>query len=121
MGFRLLLMTLVAAIICFISCALGFFVTRAKAFDRKGEIVNRLVQGLLASAMTGVLYILAAYAAGFVGYLGPKSLFWMLGIPAVITIISWPRPIGLLMAFPVALGGWIALGAISISVGIPID
>lgn len=121
MGFRLFLMTLVTAIICFLSSLAGFFVARAGNVDGSWGVGRSVVQGLLACLMVGVLYILAAYATGFIGYLGPANMLWMIGVPAVIAILTWPRLTGLLMALPVGIGGWLMLAVISMTVGIPLD
>jgi hypothetical protein len=120
MGFRLLLMTLVAAIICFLLCVIGVFVARADDVGG-GRGRGESIKLVLGSLMVGVLYILAAYLTGFIGYVGPANLLWVIGVPAVIAIITWPRPIGIPMALPVGIGGWIALIAICMTVGIPLD
>ena len=72
--------------------------------------------------MVGILYILAAYAVGYVGYLGAKNAIWFVGVPMAVALIQQPRPTrALLWTFPLLLGGWVCMGILSMTVGIPLD
>jgi len=121
MGFRLLLMTLVAALICLAACLTGLLVVPKEGDEPAAGTSKSIARLLLASLMTGVLYILAVYGTGFLGYVGPANFLWMAGVPTVMALITWPRPRGVLFAVPVGIGGWIATIAICIAVGIPLD
>jgi hypothetical protein len=121
MGFRLLLMTLVATTICFASTLASLSLARRENLADQRTVWRPIVRAVLACLMVGVLYILGAYATGFVSYLGPRNLLWMLGVPAAIALMCWPRPIGALMTLPLAIGGWIALAILSIGLGIQLD
>lgn len=118
MGFRLLLLTLTAAILCLVATLASAALSRRSIGQGWWSDFAR---GVLACFTVGVLYILAAYVTGYFGYLGPANVGWMLGIPALVAFMNIPRPIGLLFSVPLALGGWIGAGVISLTIGIPLD
>jgi hypothetical protein len=121
MGLRLLLMALVAAIVCSAATFASILIVRSEMLAAENAIWKSVVRGVLACLIVGVLYLLSIYATGFIGYLGPLNLLWMVAVPAAIALMAWPCPRGVLMTAPLAIGGWIALAAISIGLGIPID
>lgn len=121
MGFRLLLMTLAAAVICFSSTLASMFLIQNEPTEAGTIPRKSVVQAILACLQVGVLYILATYAVGFLGYRGPLNLLWGAGVPAAIAAMVWPRLGWIRMTIPLAIGGWAALAAISIGFGIPLD
>ena len=126
MGFRLLIMTIVAATLCLLCTVSLLFAARSRnvAGGPHSAAYAWLPVGeaLLGSFMVGVLYILAAYAVGFKGYIGPGNLLWFFGVPAAIAFMIRPSLLqGLVWTLPLLIGGWVCMAIISVSVGIPLD
>ena len=124
MGFRLLLMTSVAAILCFATTVTLLFVRQRNAERQEKRILSRVgvAQAVLGSFMVGVLYILAAYAVGYVGYRGPANALWFIGIPMAVAVMQKPSiQSALLWTIPLLLGGWLSMGILSMTIGIPLD
>ena len=120
-SFRLLLLSLVAFVVCFAATLVSIVLQRSESLAAEKSAWKEFVRFVLACIIIAVLYILAIYATGLVGYLGPLNLLWMLGVPAAIAVMISPRPLGIFMAIPLTIGGWVALAAISIGLGIPVD
>ena len=125
MGFRLLVMTIVAAILCFGATITLFLLARYSAKetpDRRARVLKAIGEVALGSFIVGVLYILAAYGVGYIGYLGPANAIWLVGIPMLIALMERGRlTSALLWTVPLLLGGWVWMGVLSIAVGIPLD
>lgn len=126
MGFRLLVMMLAASLLCFSATIAMLLISRSKlrgsgSLRRAGPAWGVIAQAVLSSFMVGLLYILAVYVTGFAGYVGPANLVWMAGIPMAVGFMARPRLSGLALGVPLALGGWVCLGIISMTVGIPLD
>lgn len=121
MDFRLFLMTLVAAVLCLFSTLASAFLTRASSRQGAWAAWAACARAVFACMTVGVLYILASYVAGFVGYRGPANLIWMAGIPVLIALTHAPRLAALLISFPLFIGGWVAMAVIGMTVGIPLD
>ena len=126
MGFRLLVLIMVAASLCFVATVAGLLILRRMQRDGgEGGSVPlwfSVSEAVLGSLMVGVLYIVAAYATGYVGYIGPRNALWFVGVPMAVALIQQERPSrALLWTFPLLLGGWLSMGILSITVGIPLD
>jgi hypothetical protein len=126
MGFRLLVMTLVAACLCLVASLTGLLLARRMNADGAAGGAPRLWyivgQGVLGSFMVGVLYILAAYAVGYEGYLGPRNALWFVGLPLAVALVQQSRlQRAILWTFPLLLGGWVWMAVLSMTVGIPLD
>jgi hypothetical protein len=120
MGFRLLVMSIVAAAVCLLSTVSLLALLRRSG----GRCSMRLAAGqtIVGAFMVGVLYILAAYAVGYVGYRGTWNAAWLVGIPMMVAFIQTPRlPHAFLWIFPLLVGGWLCMGVLSMTVGIPLD
>jgi hypothetical protein len=127
MEFRLVVMTITAAILCLLATMMLSLLSRVSerqnGADGRGTL-RWLVFGArtaVASFMVAVLYLLAIYACGYVGYMGPRNLVWYLGIPVLVALIEYPRPAGALLGVPLAITGSLCVALISLTVGIPLD
>jgi len=125
MGFRLLLLTIVAAILC--AAAMFSMMKIAGWEQRQGTPPGALrraiaARALLSSAVVGILYLLAAYAVGYIGAsTGPHNLVWLAGIPLAVAWAGKPGPLGLVLAVPLAFAGFLCLILISVLFQIPLD
>ncbi len=127
MGFRLLVMATATAIVCSIATALLFLLKRR--FERRtdarigrvAKLSSLAARAAIASFVVGVLYILAVYVTGYFGYEGSLNLLWLLGIPALIALLEYPRPIGILLGIPLMFTGFVCTGLISILAGSGLD
>jgi hypothetical protein len=124
MGFRLFLMTLVAAVICTLAMILLSVIARRE--QRVETAMSSLwrwiiARAVLSSVIIGVLYILGAYMTGFFGIPGgPHNLAWLIGIPVIVAWMGKPSLRGLALGFPLALTGFICLIIISLTLRIPL-
>jgi len=125
MGFRLLVMTAVAAILCLAATITLLLLARfnpKETSDRRAHVLKSIGEVVLGSFMVGVLYILAAYGVGYAGYLGPTNAIWFVGIPMLVSLMEHKRLATALLWFvPLLLGGWMWMGLLSMTVGIPLD
>lgn len=125
MGFRLLVMTIVAAMLCLaatISLLLFTRYTTKQTPGRLARILRAIGEVALGSFIVGVLYILAAYGRGYVGYIGPGNAIWFAGIPMLIALMEHRcLKSALLWTVPLFLGGWVWTVVLSMIVGIPLD
>jgi hypothetical protein len=124
-GFRLLVMTIVTAVLCLAATITLLLFARYNAKetpDRRARLLKPIGEVVLGSFIAGLLYILAAYGMGYVGYIGSANGIWFVGIPMLIALMEHKRlTSALLWTFPLLLGGWIWMGVLSMTVGIPLD
>jgi hypothetical protein len=127
MGFRLLLITIVAAALCLLTTVTLFLLARASEWQRASTSRSPFrwpifaARTVVASFMVSVLYFLAVYAFGYLGYLGPLNLIPGLGIPVLVGLLEYPRPAGALLGIPLAITGFLCTALISLTVGIALD
>ena len=125
MGFRLLVLTAVAAILCLAATITLLLIARfnpEETSDRRAHVLKPIGEVVLGSFMIGVLYILAAYGVGYAGYLGPANAIWFVGIPMLISLMEHKRlATAFLWSVPLLLGGSMWMGLLSMTVGIPLD
>jgi hypothetical protein len=125
MGFRLLVMTVVAAILCLaatITLHLFASYTAKETLSRRARMLKPIGEAVLGSFIVGVLYILAAYGVGYAGYIGPANAIWFVGIPVLVSLMEHKRlTSAFLWSAPLLLGGWVSMGVFSMTVGIPLD
>jgi hypothetical protein len=125
LGFRLLLLTIVAALVC--AAAMLSMMMIARSEQRQDATVGALrrafaLRALISSLVVGVLYLLATYAAGYVGASrGLHNLVWLAGIPVVVAWIGKPSWVGLALGVPLAITGFACLILISVTLQIPLD
>ena len=120
-------MTITAALVCLLTTTLLY--TLARVTSQRNVATGHIAVGwllagarfIVASFMTATLYILAIYATGYIGYLGPRNTIWLLGIPVLVALLEYPRPVGVLVGIPLAITGAVCTGVISFFVGISLD
>lgn len=127
-GFRLLVMTIVAATLCLLATFTLYLIARHTPDNRDarnrptGLLIRFIVRAAVASFTTAVLYVLMAWLLGYIGRApGPDMRVMMLTIAALIGLQEVPGPLGLLLAIPLFLSGLIFTALISLFVGIPLD
>ena len=126
MGFRLLILTIVAASLCFVATVAGFVILRRRQTEElnggSARIWLSVSDALLGSLMVGVLYIFGLFCVGYIGYLGPLNVLWFVGVPLTVALIQHGCTLrAVLWTFPLLLGGLVCTGVLSITVGIPLD
>lgn len=124
LGFRLILLIIVGAIICAVAMTILASVAYREQRVEPTTSDRRWIalRAVMSSMIVGVLYLVAIYTTGFFGVSrGPHNLVWMLGIPAAIGWMNHPKLRGVAFGAPLALTGFVCLIIISLSLQIPLD
>lgn len=117
--FRLALICMIARLLIFLATAAGYRVARReseKAF--RGSWLARMAA---VGISVGAIYILGIYVSEYFGEAGKLNPLFAFGAPLLVILVHYPRWLGLVLAIPAMVAGFVGVAIISFVTGIPLD
>lgn len=116
---RLALVSLVALLCIFLGTAAGYGAARREHGLplRRAHPVRMACIGI----SVGALYLLGVYVSEYIGGEGKLNPFFALGAPVLVSLVHYPRWLGLVLAIPAMVAGFVGVAIISFVTGIPLD
>lgn len=116
---RLALVSTISALVIFAATGAGYWVTMRdiqKPF--RGSFTIRMIcVGLTVGAMS----LFGTYVSEYFGGQGKLSPFYVFGVPLLVSMLHYPRWLGLALAIPALVLGFLGLVFIATITGIPLD
>lgn len=116
---RLVLIAVICALILLGASLTAYWIARRQA--TQPSLGYSLARMTCVGLSVGAFYLSGTYLSQFLGSQGILSPLYVVGVPFLLSMVHFPRPVGLVLSIPALVLGFFGIVFIAVVTGIPLD